>query len=91
MRQMKSAFGFLIGSDLRVFYDGPSNPHTDPILLERIDFEKQSENGINFVNIFNKNCLELNKHDQYLKNKLHKFSKKREVSALVQQLISFIF
>lgn len=89
MRQMKSDFGFLIGSDLRVFYDGPLNPHTDPILIERIDFEKQSENGTIFVNIFNKNSLEANKHDEYLKNKLHKFNKKREVNALIQQLISF--
>jgi hypothetical protein len=89
MRQMKSDFGFLIGSDLRVFYDGPLNPHTDPILLERIDFDKQSKNGINFVNIFNKNSLESNQHAEYLKSKLHKFNKKREVNALIQQLISF--
>lgn len=89
MRQMKSDFGFLIGSDFRVFYDGPLNPHTDPILLEKIDFEKQSEKGINFVDIFNKNSLEENRHDEYLKNKLHKFNKKREVSVLIQQLTSF--
>lgn len=89
MRQMKSDFGFLIGSDLRVFYDGPLNPHTDPILLEKIDFEKQSEIGIKFVNIFDKNSLESNKHDEYLRNNLHKFNKKREVNTLIQQLISF--
>ncbi len=89
MRQMKSDFGFLIGSDLRVFYDGPLNPHTDPILLEKIDFEKQSEKGINFVDIFNKNSLADNRHYAYLKNKLDKFNKKREVSALIQQIISF--
>jgi len=57
MRQMKSDFGFLIGSGLRVFYDGSLNPHSDPILLERIDFEKQSEKGITFVKIFNKVSL----------------------------------
>ncbi|WDN88003.1 hypothetical protein BuS5_00971 [Desulfosarcina sp. BuS5] len=89
MRQMKSDFGFLIGSDLRVFYDGPLNPHSDPILLERIDFEKQSEKGITFVKFFNKGSLAENRHDEYLKNKLHKFNKKREVNSLVQQLIGF--
>ena len=56
MRQMKSDFGFLIGSDLRVFYDGSLNPHSDPILLEKIDFDKQSEGGIRFVNIFTGLC-----------------------------------
>lgn len=89
MRQMKSAFGFLIGSDLRVFYDGSLNPHSDPILLERIDFKRQSEKGITFVKLFNKSSLTENRHDEYLKTKLHKFNKKREVSSLVQQLISF--
>ena len=89
MRQMKSDFGFLIGSDLRVFYDGPLNPHSDPILLERIEFEKQSEKGITFVKLFNKESLAENRHDKYLKGKLHKFNKKREVSSLIQKLISF--
>ena len=89
MRQMKSDFGFLIGSDLRVFYDGPLNPHSDPLLLERIDFEKQSEKGITFVKFFNKSSLAENRYDEYLKNKLHKFNKKREASSLVEQLISF--
>lgn len=89
MRQMKSDFGFLIGSDLRVFYDGPLNPHSDPILLEKIEFEKQSEKGITFVKFFNKGSLAENRHDKYLKGKLHKFNKKREVSSLIQKLISF--
>jgi hypothetical protein len=89
MRQMKSDFGFLMGSNLRVFYDGPLNPHSDPILLERIEFEKQSEKGITFVRLFNKESLAENRHDEYLKSKLHKFNKKREVSSLIQKLISF--
>ncbi|MBW2663946.1 MAG: type I restriction enzyme HsdR N-terminal domain-containing protein [Deltaproteobacteria bacterium] len=89
MRQMKSDFGFLIGSDLRVFYDGALNPHTDPILLERIEFGKQSEKGISFVKLFNKSSLAENRHDEYLKGKLHTFNKKKEVSKLVQQLTSF--
>jgi hypothetical protein len=89
MRQMKSDFGFLIGSELRVFYDGALNPHSDPILLERIEFGKQSENGINFVKLFSKSSLAENRHDDYLKNKLHAFNKKKEVSELVQILTSF--
>jgi predicted nuclease of restriction endonuclease-like (RecB) superfamily len=91
MRQMKSDFGFLIGKDLRVFYDGPSNPHTEPILLEKIEFKKESEIGINFVHIFNKTSLEKNMHDEYMKNKFHSFNKKKQVIELIQQLTSFDF
>src|SRR4030042_3124588 len=49
MRQMRADIGFLIGADLRIFYDGQSNPHSDPLLLEKIDFEESSEEGINFL------------------------------------------
>ncbi len=89
MRQMKSDFGFLIGSDLRIFYDGPLNPHSDPILLETIDFEKQSKKGIIFVELFNKFSFTENRHDDFLKNKLHKFNKKMEVNSLVKQFILY--
>jgi hypothetical protein len=57
MRQMKSDFGFLIGTDLRVYYDGSLNPHSDPILLERIDFDKTSNIGAAFVETFSKSSL----------------------------------
>jgi hypothetical protein len=71
MRQMKSDFGFLIGADLRVYYDGSLNPHSDPILLERIDFDKASEVGAAFVETFNKSSLLENRHAEYLNNRLH--------------------
>ena len=89
MRQMKSDFGLLIGSELRVFYDGVLNPHSEPILLERIEFGKQSEKGIDFVKLFNKKSLAENRHENYLKNKLHAFNKKKEVNKLLEQLTSF--
>jgi hypothetical protein len=89
MRQMKSDFGFLIGSDFRVFYDGTLNPHSDPILLEKIGFEKDIEKGVLFVKTFNKDSLTANNHAEYLKNKLHKFNKKQEVNSIIKQLVSF--
>lgn len=88
MRQMKCDLGLLIGSDLKVFYDGSLNPQSDPILLERIDFEKQSEKGTIFVEVFNKSSLAENRHHEYLENKLQQFNRERQVSSLVQQLIS---
>lgn len=89
MRQMKSDFGFLIGTDLRVYYDGPLNPHSDPILLERVDFDKTSDTGAAFVRTFNKASLLENRHVGYLTDKLHKFNKTQEVSLLIQQLTSY--
>ncbi|MGO9375465.1 MAG: hypothetical protein ACLQBD_25715 [Syntrophobacteraceae bacterium] len=89
MRQMKSDFGFLIGTDLRIYYDGSLNPHSDPILIERIDFDKTSESGITFVTFFNKASLIGNKYTVYLNEKLNKFNKTKQVSMLIQQLTSY--
>lgn len=88
MRQMKSDFGFLIGSDIRVFYDGPSNPQDDPILLERIDFERQAVEGLNFVKLFNKTSFLENQFEEYLKRKLQEYNRERDLLELVQQLLS---
>src|SRR3972149_8884084 len=75
MRQMKADFGFLVGTDLRVYYDGSLNPHSDPILLEKIEFDKTSEVGAAFVKTFNTASILENRHAGYLNDKLHKFNK----------------
>lgn len=89
MRQMKSDFGFLIGTDLRVYYDGSLNPHSDPILLEKIDFDKKSNTGTAFVETFSKSSLLENRHLEYLINKLQQFNRTREVKTLIEQLTSY--
>ncbi len=89
MRQMKSEFGFLIGSDFRVYYDGSTNPHPDPLLLERIDFERNSKEGINFFKLFNKSSFLNKEYYEYLEAKTRKFSKKREVKSIIEKITSF--
>lgn len=89
MRQMKSDFGFLIGTDLRVYYDGSLNPHSDPILLEKIDFDKTSTIGATFVETFSKSSLLEDRHTEYLTNKLRKFNRAREVKLLIGELTSY--
>ncbi|RJR47511.1 MAG: hypothetical protein C4567_01030 [Deltaproteobacteria bacterium] len=88
MRQMRSDFGFLIGSDLRVYYDGRDNPDSDPLLLERIIFERNAADGINFIHLFNKNSFLNKEYDEYLKAKISKFNRKREVDSIVTKIIS---
>lgn len=88
MRQMKSDFGFLVGTDLRVYYDGSLNPHSDPILLEKIDFDKTSNIGAGFVETFSKSSLLESRHTEYLTNKLRQFNRTREVKLLIGELTS---
>jgi hypothetical protein len=89
MRQMKSDFSFLIGPDLRIYYDGPPNPYSDPLLLKRIDFERNSKEGINFFQLFNKRSFLNREYHEYLEAKIRKFSKKREVKAIIERILSF--
>lgn len=89
MRQMKSDFGLLIGSDLRVYYDGSLNPHADPLLLEKIFFSRDSKEGGDFVKLFNKDSLLNKEYNEYLNQKLHNINKKREINVLIDQLLSF--
>ena len=88
MRQMKSDFGFLIGTDLRIYYDGLSNPHPDPILLEKIEFEKNSSEGIKFIELFNKLSFLNREYQEYLETKIRKINKKREVKSIIDKLLS---
>ena len=89
MRQMRADIGFLIGSDLRIFYDGQSNPHPpDPLLLERIDFEESSKEGITFIQLFNKANFLGVKYQQYLEAKIEKVNIKREVKTTIDKILS---
>lgn len=89
MRQMKSDFGFLIGSDLRIYYDGSSNPNPDPLLLERIDIDRASKEGINFIQLFNKKSFLNKEYHEYLEEKIRKFNKKREVKLMIDRILLF--
>lgn len=87
MRQLKSDFGFLIGADLRIYYDGSSNPHPDPILLERIDIERNSRKGINFFELFNKQSFLNGEYQEYLEAKIKKFNQEAEVRKIIERML----
>ena len=87
MRQLKSDFGFLVGNELRIYYDGIHNPQPDPLLLEKISYDSDSQDGKDFVAHFNKDNFNNPKFSQYINNNIHKFNKKAEVDKLVELLI----
>jgi len=88
MRQMKSDFGFLIGADLRIYYDGQSNPHPDPILLEKIEFGKEPSEGFKFIELFNKKAFLSKEYQEYLEAKIKRVNIKREVKTTVDKILS---
>ena len=88
MRQLKAEFGFLIGRELRVYYDGHLNPQNDPLLLEKVVFDNSSILGWEFVENFNKFDFIEKKYIPYLKKKIGEFNEKRESKKLTDILLS---
>ena len=52
MRQMKADFGFLVGKEIRIYYDGDLLPQKDPFLVDKIPFIGNEKDGSSFVEMF---------------------------------------
>jgi len=89
MRLLKSEFGFLVGSEIRVYYDGSLNQQfDDPLLIDKIQFERDSASGIRLVNIFNKESFLNVEYPDYIKSEISKFNKEREIKKLTNLILS---
>jgi len=82
MRQVKSAFGLLIGNKIRMYYDGELNPQQEPLLLDEISFNKSSKSGRRFVAIFEKDSFINRNYESYLNQLIEKFKAKRNIKKL---------
>tara|TARA_R110000868_G_scaffold301219_1_gene561656 strand:- start:46 stop:1134 length:1089 start_codon:yes stop_codon:yes gene_type:complete len=88
MRQLKLQYGVLIGQVIQVFYDGDLTEHDDPVLLETIDFEKDSEKEQKFVELFNKENFSYDSLNTFTQNSLNKINRKNEQKILSQIILS---
>lgn len=88
MRQMKADFGLLIGRQIRMYYDGFRNPQQNPLLLDRISFDKTSNKGVRFVEIFRKNSFTNNGYDLYLEEMIDQFKAKSSLKKLKDIIIT---
>ena len=88
MRQMKADFGFLVGKEIRVYYDGNLNPQVDPLLIDKIPFIKKEKAGISFAEMFGKRNFLSGAYLQILEKKIRKFNIKRESQKLKDTLLS---
>ena len=88
MRQLKSEFGWLLANEIAIYYDGNKNPHSEPLLIDRLQFNKNSQAGIKFVEMFQKNNFLEEKYNDYLQNKIKNFNKQREIRNLKNVILS---
>lgn len=82
MLQLKAEYGLLIGNRIRFYYDGRENQRRDSLLLQRIDFNRGCEEGMNFVKIFNRSDFLDKSHKVIVKSLINDFLAERNINKL---------
>lgn len=88
MRQLRLQYGVLIGQVIQIFYDGDLTEYDEPVLLETIEFEKDSQKGKKFVELFSKNNFSYDALNTFTQNSLNKINRKNEQKILSQIILS---
>ena len=88
MRQTKAQYGLLVGSEVRIYYDGPGNPSPDPLLLESIKFQGDSRKGVDFVSFLKRPQFLAGKHEEYAKKRIDVYDEQRKREELMGSLVS---
>ena len=91
MRLLRLQYGILIGEVIQIFYDGDLTDHDDPVLLDTIEFGRDSLKGKTFVELFNKESFSFNSLEAYTKNSLKKISRRVDQKVLKQKILSHEF
>ncbi len=87
MRQYKLDFGLLIGPKIQVFYDGELNKMDNAILIEEIEFIRDNNKGLKFVQLFQKESFNKKKLIAFTQKKFIKYENKTKEKELKQKLI----
>lgn len=88
MRQLRLQYGVLIGQAIQIFYDGDLTDHGNPVLLETIEFEKNSAKGLKFVELFSKQTFSYETLNTFTFNSLKKINRKADQEKLQQKILS---
>lgn len=86
MLQTQAKFGLLVGSAIRLFYNGKENPQRKPLLLDRIPFEKGSDEGIAFVSALQRDNFINGRYKSYISRLIKNFVADRNIKKLQETL-----
>lgn len=70
MRMLHLNIGMLIGSEIRIIIDGSLVDSNKYELLEIIPFEEDNPNGLNFINLFQKETFSFENIEKYVQQKI---------------------
>ena len=84
-------YGILIGKEIQIFYDGPLSENSNPICLNTISFEANSDSGLTFIELFSKESFSFNKLNDFTTEQILKISDESQVEKLKEIIFSSNF
>ena len=88
MRHLRLDYGIIIGQAIQIFYDGDLVNQEDPILLETINFTKDNEKGLRFVELFSKDSFNQESLKTFTSSTLEKINRREKHEILTKKIIS---
>ena len=88
MRMLKIEFGLLIGSNIKIYYDGLLSDSEVPVLLSQFQFDESSEDGIRFINLFSKDTYSENQLTQFTEEMFVKLQAKKDYKKILNIITS---
>jgi len=86
MRMLRLNFGMLIGNEIRIFVDGSLVGSNQSELLEIISFKIDSPNGLNFINLFQKETFNYENIEKYIQQKIDNIKENKIVEKLKNEI-----
>lgn len=88
MRMLKSDFGLLIGSNIKIYYDGSLSDSEAPVLLSQFQFDESSEDGIRFIELFSKDTYSESQLKLFTEDMIIKIQAKKDYKKILNLIIS---
>jgi hypothetical protein len=88
MRLLKLEYGILIGQAIQIFYDGDLIQQDDPVLLDTIRFERDSEQGVRFAELFSKEGFNPESLTEFTLHAIQNINKAENYRLLLKRIVS---
>lgn len=85
---MRVELGILIGNKIQLFLDGKFFNKNDIVLIDEIEFKRDNEKGIKFVELFSKDNYNKQNIEKYAQDKLQQLEEIEDFKRLKNQLLS---
>ena len=86
MRMLRLNFGILIGNEIKIYVDGSLVGSNQSELLERISFKKDNPNGLNFINLFQKETFSYENIEKYIHKKIETIKENQTIENLKKEI-----